>query len=91
MTAANKQCSILMHTEYHVTLPNHDCVIAAKHTLIPPVYAKNEETIKPVVVISVVGGPDENPRWVKENLYKNYNLNFQYNTNNFNFSDIQKQ
>ncbi|XP_065667833.1 uncharacterized protein LOC124808903 isoform X1 [Hydra vulgaris] len=39
ITAANKQAPILMHMEYRVSLPDHDWVIAAKHKLIPSVYA----------------------------------------------------
>lgn len=39
VTAAKKQCSMLMHLEYRVTLPDHDWVVAAKHKLIPSVYA----------------------------------------------------
>lgn len=39
ITAANKQAPILMYVEYKVTLPDHDWVVAAKHKLIPSVYA----------------------------------------------------
>lgn len=39
LTAANKQGPLLMHVEYKVTLPDHDWVIAARHKLIPSVYA----------------------------------------------------
>ncbi|CAH0563025.1 unnamed protein product [Brassicogethes aeneus] len=121
LTAANKQGPLLMHVEYRVSLPDHDWVIAAKHKLIPSVYAgciikandmgrpeaitysgptyvavrsgkhssstalshsvdfnrlatldtfkeimRNEEgNLKPVVLISSDGGPDENPRYAK--------------------------
>ena len=124
VTAANKQAPIVMHTEYRVTLPDHDFVVAQKHKLIPSVYAgiviqpeglgspklvsysgptyiairsgkhssstaathstdfnrlleleafneimKNGTEVKPVVVISVDGGPDENPRSVIVKFY----------------------
>lgn len=39
LTAANKQSPFLMHVEYRVSLPYHDWVVAAKHKLIPSVYA----------------------------------------------------
>lgn len=39
VTAAHKQTPILMHLEYRVKLPDHDWVKAAKHKLIPSVYA----------------------------------------------------
>ena len=122
ITAANKQSPMLMHVEYRIILPDHDWVKAAKHKLIPSVYAgisikpdglgkpdavtysgptyigirsgkhsastayahgldfervlslpefdiitKDPVTkmIKPVVVFSVDGGPDENPRYAK--------------------------
>lgn len=39
LTAANKQAPLLMHVEYRVSLPDHDWVIAARHKLIPSVYA----------------------------------------------------
>lgn len=39
MTAAKSQAPLLMHVEYKVTLPDHDWVIAARHKLIPSVYA----------------------------------------------------
>ena len=39
ITAANKQAPFLMHLEYKVKLPDHDWVVAAKHKLIPSVYA----------------------------------------------------
>lgn len=39
ITAANKQCAILMHLDYRVVLPDHDWVKAEKHKLIPSVYA----------------------------------------------------
>lgn len=118
ITAANKQTPRLMHVEYRIKLPDHDWVVASKHTLIPSVYAgihiksdnmhgspesvsfsgptyigirsgkhssstaathandidklfemdifneilRSENEIKPVLIISVNGGPDENPR-----------------------------
>lgn len=117
VTAANKQAPRVMHVEYRVKLPDHDFVVASKHSLIPSVYAgivinssevgstdgvsysgptyvairsgkhssltaethhndfnrlleletiddvmKVDGKIKPVVIISVDGGPDENPR-----------------------------
>ena len=121
LTAANKQAPLLMHVEYRVSLPDHDGVIAAKHKLIPSVYAgciikgdamgrpeavtysgptyiairrgkhasstassravdvekrnvadsfkeiMRDETgsVKPVIMISSDGGPDENPRYPK--------------------------
>lgn len=121
LTAANKQAPLLMHVEYRVSLPDHDWVIAAKHKLIPSVYAgciikadamsrpeavtysgptyiairsgKHSSStasshavdfenlteldifkeiirdeagrVKPVVMISSDGGPDENPRYPK--------------------------
>ena len=121
LTAANKQAPLLMHVEYKVTLPDHDWVVAARHKLIPSVYAgiqnngdglgKPEavtysgptyiairsgkhasssafahgldferllqleefysitrdacQNVKPIVVFSVDGGPDENPRYQK--------------------------
>lgn len=122
ITAANKQSPLLMHVEYRVSLPDHDWVIAARHKLIPSVYAgiqikpnglgtreavgytgptyiairsgKHSSStayshafdferllqlsefdsitrsgidrlIKPVVVVTVDGGPDENPRYQK--------------------------
>ena len=37
LTAANKQAPMLMHMEYQVTLPDHDFVVAPKHSLIPSV------------------------------------------------------
>lgn len=39
LTAANKQAPLLMHVEYRVSLPDHDWIVAAKHKLIPSVYA----------------------------------------------------
>ena len=39
LTAANKQAPLLMHVEYQVSLPDHDWIVAAKHKLIPSVYA----------------------------------------------------
>ena len=39
LTAANKQAPLLRHVEYRVTLPDHDWVVAARHKLIPSVYA----------------------------------------------------
>lgn len=121
LTAANKQAPLLMHVEYKVSLPDHDFIIAARHKLIPSVYAlcevkpnemgrpeavsysgptyiairsgkhssstatshaqdldtlltlepflkimKNEDgKVKPVLIISSDGGPDENPRYRK--------------------------
>lgn len=120
LTAANKQSPLLMHVEYRVTLPDHDWVVAAKHKLIPSVYAgisiekngfgkvesvgysgptyiairsgkhssstayshgldferlleipefnpitKFANTVKPIVIFIVDGGPDENPRYQK--------------------------
>jgi len=122
ITAANKQGPLLMHVEYRVSLPDHDWVVAAKHKLIPSVYAgitikrdglgktdavtysgptyiavrsgkhasstayahgldfqrlldikefdsitrdPNTNMVKPIVVFSVDGGPDENPRYQK--------------------------
>lgn len=121
LTAANKQAPLLMHVEYCVSLPDHDWVLAAKHKLIPSVYAgcvikenaigrpeavtytgptyisirsgkhssstasthaedfqkltnleifreimrDETETIKPVMMISTDGGPNENPRYPK--------------------------
>ena len=40
LTAANKQAPLLMHVEYRISLPDHDWVVAAKHKLIPSVYAR---------------------------------------------------
>lgn len=112
-----------MHVEYRVSLPDHDWVVAAKHKLIPSVYAgwiiknnamgrpeavtysgptyiairsgkhssstssshavdfeklttlrnfqeiirdqKGKGNVKPVIMISSDGGPDENPRYPK--------------------------
>lgn len=109
-----------MHVEYRVILPDHDWVVAAKHKLIPSVYAgidihkdgfgkvesvsysgptyiairsgkhssstaythaldferllkipefdsitKVGNAVKPVVILIVDGGPDENPRYQK--------------------------
>jgi len=121
ITAANKQAPLLMSMEYRVTLPDHDFVVGARHSLIPSVYAvlrvKSEHIgkeeavtysgptyisirsgkhdsstafthgddfnrlvnlpemsgevfaedgqVKPVLVISSDGGPDENPRYPK--------------------------
>uniref|UniRef100_A0A0B7BG25 C2H2-type domain-containing protein n=1 Tax=Arion vulgaris TaxID=1028688 RepID=A0A0B7BG25_9EUPU len=122
LTAANKQAPFLMHVEYRVTLPDHDWVVAAKHKLIPSVYAgieiqkdglgkpeavtysgptyiairsgkhcsssayahgldyerlleleefdiitkdQSNKLVKPVLMLSVDGGPDENPRYQK--------------------------
>lgn len=121
LTAANKQAPLLMHVEYRVSLPDHDWVLAAKHKLIPSVYAgcvikenaigrpesvtysgptyisirsgKHSSStawthavdfeklttldifgeimradnggLKPVMMISSDGGPDENPRYPK--------------------------
>jgi len=39
LVAANKQSPLLMHVEYKVSLPDHDWVVAARHKLIPSVYA----------------------------------------------------
>ena len=39
LTAANKQEPLLVHMEYRVSLPDHDWVVAARHKLIPSVYA----------------------------------------------------
>jgi len=38
-TAANKQSPLLMHIEYRISLPDHGCVVADQHKLIPSVYA----------------------------------------------------
>lgn len=121
LTAVNKQAPLLMHVEYRVSLPDHDWVVAARHKLIPSVYAgciikpndmgraeavtysgptyvairsgkhssstasthavdfekvttldnfkdimRDEDgRLKPVVLISSDGGPDENPRYPK--------------------------
>lgn len=122
LTAANKQAPLLMHVEYKVTLPDHDWIVAAKHKLIPSVYAgidirkdslgkpdavgysgptyiaigsgkhssstayshaldferllnieefdlitkdPNNNLVKPILIFSVDGGPDENPRYQK--------------------------
>ena len=37
--AATKQCQVLMHLEYRVKLPDHQYVIASRHSLKPSVYA----------------------------------------------------
>ena len=37
--AATKQAPLLMHTDYKVTLPDHDFVVAKAHKLIPSVIA----------------------------------------------------
>lgn len=39
ITAAHKQSPMLMHVEYRIKLPDHDWVKAARHKLIPSVYA----------------------------------------------------
>eukprot|EP00731_Ephydatia_muelleri_P015818 Em0009g242a len=39
LTAAHKQAPLIMQMEYKVALPDHDWVVAAKHKLIPSVYA----------------------------------------------------
>ena len=39
LTAAHKQAPLIMHMEYKVALPDHDWVVAAKHKLIPSVFA----------------------------------------------------
>lgn len=39
ITAANMQAPMLMHVDYRVQLPDHDWVVAARHKLIPSVYA----------------------------------------------------
>lgn len=122
LTAANKQAPLVMHVEYRVVLPDHDWVVAARHKLIPSVYAgieikenglgnpeavgysgptyialrsgkhamssafshgldferllelpqfdsitkdQRDNNVKPVVIFSVDGGPDENPRYQK--------------------------
>lgn len=118
ITAVKKQAPILMHLEYRVSLPDHDWVIAARHKLIPSVYAgiciksddegrpesvtysgptyitvrsgkhcsssaethgtdferlvelpnfqsitKNLSEVKPILIVIVDGGADENPRY----------------------------
>lgn len=118
IAAANNQAPILMRFEsdYRITLPDHDFVVAPSHKLIPSVYAVCEITssgkvtysgptyvalgsakhssstarshskgfadlvelkssrpsqknaageIKPIVIITVDGGADENPRYPK--------------------------
>lgn len=116
LPAVKNQVRIAMHVQYRIQLPDHDWVIAAKHKLIPSVYAacvfgsdgcvsyngptyiavrsgkhdhsgadshlqdfyqllKAEEfaeqiktdngDIKPVIAVTVDGGPDENPRFPK--------------------------
>ena len=35
ITLAKKQIPLLMHMEYQVTLPDHDCVAGSKHKIIP--------------------------------------------------------
>lgn len=118
ITAANKQCPILMRVDYKIKLPDHDWVIAERHKLIPSVYGfieiqpncfgdktavgysgptyvairsgkhssstayshandfdflmqepsffdftqTTDGKAKPVLIITVDGGPDENPR-----------------------------
>ena len=34
ITVAKKQNPLLMHMEYHVSLPDHDFVVGSKHKLI---------------------------------------------------------
>ena len=122
LTAANKQAPLLMHVEYRVRLPDHDWVVAARHKLIPSVYAGviiqpnglgraeavgysgptyvairsgkhssstayahaldfdrlfeldhfqelltfgANKAVKPIFIVTVDGGPDENPRYQK--------------------------
>ena len=40
LAAANSQAPILMSLQYKVRLPDHDFVVARRHTLIPSVYAE---------------------------------------------------
>lgn len=121
LTAAKKQAPILMLIEYRVmSLPDHDCVVAERHKLIPSVMTaieigrdvlgrpdvvgysgssfvairagkhssstvlahgidlqrllelpefealtktETENSVKPIVIFTVDGGPDENPRY----------------------------
>lgn len=121
LTGANKQSPFCMHVEYRVSLPDHDWVVAAKHKLIPSVYAgikfqsggmgspaavgysgptyiairsgkhasstayahgldfervlqlpefgdlskTSDGVVKPILIFTVDGGPDENPRYQK--------------------------
>ncbi|XP_036328606.1 uncharacterized protein LOC118740945 isoform X2 [Rhagoletis pomonella] len=52
LAAANKQAPVLMHMEYRVSLPDHDWMIAARHKLIPSVYAAC------VIQIGEIGRPE---------------------------------
>uniref|UniRef100_A0AC34GGK1 Uncharacterized protein n=1 Tax=Panagrolaimus sp. ES5 TaxID=591445 RepID=A0AC34GGK1_9BILA len=116
LPAAQKQTRVAMHVQYRISLPDHDWVVAAKHKLIPSVYAscvasadgkmgvngptycavrsgKHDHSgadshlydfhrlfdleefstymkdeigeLKPIVLVTVDGGPDENPRYPK--------------------------
>lgn len=145
ITAANKQAKILMHLQYEISLPDHTWVKAARHKLIPSIYAgiiikeggfgdpsfvtysgptcafirsgkhdtsdasthaddfsrvlaseifqslckvKTEQDtdvkqIKPVVIMTSDGGPDENPRYSKVirhaiSHFKTYDLDALY-------------
>lgn len=124
ITAAKNQSPLIMHLDYRVRLPDHDFVKAARHKLIPSVYAglvikdgkpcdptrvsysgptyiairsakhdsstaethafdldnvmtlpefsklvrREDSTVKPVLIITSDGGPDENPRYEKVQL-----------------------
>lgn len=120
LTAAKAQSPMMMHLEYKISLPDHDWVVAARHKLIPSVYAgisvkengcgnpnavgysgptyiairsgkhssstayshaldldrlialkefemfaKHDGIVKPILILTVDGGPDENPRYQK--------------------------
>lgn len=133
ITAAKEQGPLLMHTEYRVTLPDHDWVVGKKHKLIPSVYAgiqinpgignpeavsysgptyvairsgkhcsstaathahdfhrlmeldifesilkTKDGQVKPVLIVTADGGPDENPRQVLNSvcfLFNGFYLN----------------
>jgi hypothetical protein len=59
ITAAKKQNPMLMHLEYRISLPDHDWVVDSFTR------TGNDRLVKPILIFTVDGGPDENPHYRK--------------------------
>uniref|UniRef100_A0A914DII2 Uncharacterized protein n=1 Tax=Acrobeloides nanus TaxID=290746 RepID=A0A914DII2_9BILA len=58
LPAANKQSRIALHLQYRIRLPDHDWSFQDS-------VLSHEDQIKPIVLVTVDGSPDENPRYTK--------------------------
>ncbi|GBP58990.1 hypothetical protein EVAR_14991_1 [Eumeta japonica] len=67
VTASNKQALLLMHMEYRIKLPDHDWDFETLLELeeFRPLAKTDHGLVEPVVIMTVDGGPDENPRYQK--------------------------